>query len=578
MRKNLMSRLMAANLLVIGVTVLALGFVFLGLLRQYIYSSREADLIAKGQEVSRLTLDYLRGEVDEETATYLLDSLDRILGARVWLVNRRGLIVIESRQGHFRGTHLDPEDLRQVMNGEPISRIHMMPRYGRQVMTVAVPVVDPEGGEVLGALFLHAPLTGLHATVARYFGFLLLAAAASLGLATILGYGLARGIARPLSDMTRAAGKMAQGELDTRVRVPGGDEVGELAKSLNHLATSLQGTIGALTEEKARFLSMVASMEEGVVGFDPRGNPVFLNDAARRLLGFSQAPPEVITLVQDVLATGEPAGISLDIRARRLRAQASPIRVAGGGAVVVLLDVSEADRLERMRREFTANLSHELRTPLTAMRGFIEPLLDGTVTGEDTRRRYLEIIRAETERLGRLVNDMLDMARLEAGKAQLDIASFSLASVAGSALAKVSPGASEKGVRLEGGVPGVDVMGDRDRIEQVLLNLLDNAVRYTARGGRVTLDAEVSESSVTVTVTDTGVGIAPEEIPLLWDRFYKADRSRGKKAGTGLGLAIVRQIVEAHGERVWVESEPGRGSIFAFTLARAPWDPAKSGP
>lgn len=570
MKKSLMGRLMAANLVIIGVTIIALGLMLLGLLGQYIRSSREADLVAKGREISRVTSEYLSGELDERTAVLLLDSLDRIVGARVWVVNKRGLIVLESRPNRFRGTYLDAEEvLHQVMKGETVSKTGVV-RFGEPTLTVAVPVQPTPNREVMGAIFLHAPLTGLKATLARFCRFIVFAGVSSLAVATILGYALAKGISSPLVEMNAAARRMADGDLEIRVKVKGEDEAGELARSLNHMASNLRSTIDDLEREKARFLSMVSSMEEGVIGIDSRGLPVFFNEAAKRLLGGTHLDPAIDLLLQEVLEKREPSAISLKTEDKWLRVQGSPIGAVGqaSGAVVVLQDVSEAARLERMRREFMANVSHELRTPLTAIRGFVEPLLDGTTTDEETRQRYLGIIRAETERLGRLVKDIMDMGRLDEGRRQLEITPFSLGEVVRIAVAKVRPRAEEKGIGIRSEVPEVAVEADRERIEQVLLNLLDNAIRFTPKGGGIRLHAQESEDSIWVRVSDTGVGINPEDLPFVWERFYKTDRSRGDKIGTGLGLALVRQIVKAHGGELGVESEPGRGSTFSFSLRR----------
>lgn len=564
-----MGRLMTANLVIIGVTIIALGLVLSGLLGQYIRSSREADLVAKGREISRVTSEYLTGELDEHTAILLLDSLDRIVGARVWVVNKRGLIVLESRPNRFRGTYLDAEEIRLVMRGETVSRTGAV-RFGEPTLTVAVPVQPTVNGGVIGAIFLHAPLIGLNATLARFYRFIILAGVSSLALATLLGYVLARGISSPLVEMNNAARRMANGDLDIRVKVKGEDEAGELARSLNHMASNLSGTIDDLEREKARFLSMVSSMEEGVIGVDDRGLPVFFNEAAKRLLGGTRLDPTIDLLLKEVLEKKEPSVVSLEAEDKWLRVQGSPIRAGGqaSGAVVVLQDVSEAARLERMRREFMANVSHELRTPLTAIRGFVEPLLDGTTTDEETRQRYLEIIRAETERLGRLISDILEMGRLDEGRRQLEITAFPLAEVARVAIAKVQPRAEEKGIGIASEVPAIEVEADRDRMEQVLLNLLDNAIRFTPKGGQIRLRVEETERCIWVRVSDTGVGISPENLPFVWERFYKTDRSRGDKIGTGLGLALVKQIVKAHDGELSVESEPGRGSTFSFSLKR----------
>ena len=232
----------------------------------------------------------------------------------------------------------------------------------------------------------------------------------------------------------------------------------------------------------------------------------------------------------------------------------------------------ELSRLENMRREFVANVSHELRTPLTSIQGFIQALIDGTVSEEGAREKYLKLIRGEVVRMNRLINDLLDLSRLESGKVQMELAPLDIREIADSAVSAMDFRAHERNVSLRNLIPeGLPpVLADGDRIEQVFMNLLDNAITATRPGGYVELSAREAKEEIYVSVADTGHGIPPEELPFIWERFYKVDkaRTRSEAIGTGIGLAIVKQIIEAHGGEVSAESEPGRGSKFTFSLRK----------
>jgi two-component system phosphate regulon sensor histidine kinase PhoR len=240
-----------------------------------------------------------------------------------------------------------------------------------------------------------------------------------------------------------------------------------------------------------------------------------------------------------------------------------------GGAVAVLRDVTDLRRLERARRELTANVSHELRTPLTSIKGFAETLLGGAMRDESTCRRFLEIIDQETNRLVKLVDDLLDLSRLESKRLSLELGQVRMADVVTDAVLAMKPLAGRRALELQPSEADVTVLADRDRLAQVLTNLVDNAIKFTADGGHIAVGWRAMNGEVEVIVADDGPGIQPGDLPHVFERFYKADRARAAvRPGTGLGLAITKHIIEAHGGRIRVASAPGTGTTFAFTLPR----------
>ncbi len=592
MRRSLFTRLLASNLAIVILSLLLLSSMLSVLVSRHILASQERELVAKGQEIARITALHLQGQLAEETAMEILTALDQFLDARIWVVSHRGLIILESRgerpgmHRFFRGTHVNPDTMARVLAGEVVTDRGTLPQFpGLSLQTATIPVtVD---STVIGALMILSPVTGLQATMAQIHRLIALSALAAAALATGASYLSSRSLSHPLERVERAARTMARGDFSIRLPEQGGREIASLSRTFNDLSGSLKQTLEALERQKSRFVDMVTSMSDGVISADQGGVLDIINPAARTMLGlsgeavgqeFSEALPGPLACAfAHTLENPGPRTFTLpgDESSQVLAVYLSPITALGdgsGGVVALLQDVSERHRLESMRRQFVANVSHDLRTPLTSIRGFIEPLLDGTVSSEKDRRRYLEIIREEGLRLGRLLDDLLDLSRLESGSLELDIAPVDLPAVSRDVLDRFRLEASSREIDLVLNL-GTDLpmaVGDRDRVQQVMVNLLDNALKYAGRGGTVAVEVAREDQDVVVRVRDTGPGIEEAHLDRVFDRFYKIDKSRGRsEAGSGLGLAIVRQLVEAQGGQVGVESSPGKGSTFYFTLPRA---------
>lgn len=396
-----------------------------------------------------------------------------------------------------------------------------------------------------------------------------------------------RAVMSPLEEITEVAQAMSRGEWHREIPIYSRDQIGRLAGAINHMAQRLSRTIRDITEEKNRAQAILNSMADGVIAVDRAGRVLLLNPVVEKVFGITQADSrgksvigvirnfELERLLQQALATREQIMRELVIltpEPRVFRVHITPLRGTDerrGGVVALLRDITERRRLEQMRTEFVANVSHELRTPLTSIRGFLETLLDGAVEDPLTARRFLEIMAVETNRLTRLIDDLLHLSRLEDRRTVLRRERVDMATVVGRVVDIFQTGAREKGLELgvevEAHLPPVS--GDPDMLAQVLVNLVDNAVKYTPEGGRITIRAGVVGGRLRVSVADTGVGIPEESLSRVFERFYRVDKARAREqGGTGLGLAIVKHIVEAHGGRVWAESEVGRGSTFTFEL------------
>jgi two-component system sensor histidine kinase ResE len=377
--------------------------------------------------------------------------------------------------------------------------------------------------------------------------------------------------------MRAVALRMAGGDFHARANDQERGEMGDLARALNHLSAELGNTIADLRRERNQAVAIVNALHEGVMAVSASGRPTQTNPAMQALTrqaGGGKAlplPDEIWGDVRTALAENRPTDRRLDFGAIRLHVTVNPIADGRGvaSAIAVLRDETEAYRLEQTRREYVANVSHELRTPLTALRAMIEPLRDGLIRTEAQKLETYDIILRETMRLSRLVDDMLELSRLQSGTLALEKVRFPLAPLLQETAAIYAAKAAGTGHSLSlelGEAPLPDVLGNPDRIEQVLVALLNNAFTYTPPGSHIALRTEAEAAALRVIVEDNGPGIAPGDLPLVFDSFYTADKSPGGGGGTGLGLAIARELMERLGETIGVENCEGGGARFWFTV------------
>lgn len=441
-------------------------------------------------------------------------------------------------------------------------------------------------GRVSGIVQVSVPRAWMGAVVMRVREALGSALLLGLAAAWLLGAWRARRLSAPVQALARAADRISRGDLDGRAAADGRDEIGHLARAFNTMAEQLQQQLDALIEERTKIEAIISSMSDAVVASDRAGRLLLLNGAAQELLGLG---PEDLGRPIDELLGGHAVRRALERSARQgtdtaeeftvknragerlFHLNATPLQAGTGrasGAVVVMREVTELRRAERLRRELTANVSHELRTPLTSIKGFTETLLAGACADEATCRRFLTIIDAEATRLMTLVEDLMALSRFESRAVHMDVAPVRLDSLVAEAADRMRPQAERHRIALRTAPSAaVTVTADADRVLQVLTNLIDNAIKFTPDAGWVELTLRTGRHDATVSVSDSGRGIPADDLPRIFDRFYRVDRSRSRDAGgTGLGLAIAKHIVEAHGGRITVTSRIGRGSVFTFTL------------
>lgn len=585
---------------------------------QIFASNKISDLIPKGQIIAGYIESTLRGEL---SSTYLVPLIGRSTSqweATVWVVDASGDTLIRTQQIEGRRVgrlpaKLSESMLPQVLSGEVATHVgsmedltvsdgasHRKSARSSSVMNglsegsakapetdsteevmngnlvvVAVPITFMD--EVIGAVFMAQSMTeimgGMQALTNTLALSLLLVGL--LMLPVVLFF--ASRMVRPITRMRTVALTMAGGDLTARAEDGSNDEYGELGRALNYLSSELGSTISSLQMERNRLQSLINGLSEGIIAVDAKGATTLINPAVYGLLNLQStddnvraAAPDVFAMFDQALSSAQAVKKTVWQGDVALHISVSPLLLQSGevtGCVGIVSDVTSAERLEQTRRDYVANVSHELRTPLTAMRALIEPLRDGLVKTEEQRQQIYDVVLRETMRLSRLVNDMLELSRLQSGTASLSRSVFAPLPLFNLIHETYSAYAEDYQQTFVYDVPEdlPSVWGNPDRTQQVLIVLLDNAFKYTPEGGVVTLSACAEGDVVRVRVRDTGVGIPAADLPHVFDRFYKVDKSHHSK-GTGLGLAIAYEIMKHLGEEMSVISEPGRGSCFTFTL------------
>jgi two-component system phosphate regulon sensor histidine kinase PhoR len=577
--------------LTLGFAALAvLAVLVSGLLVTRGVRARELSLL-EGSLAQRAALvrDGLGPELLEASRSGDLDAFvrgaARAAEARVGVIDAAGRVLADSSvpaEELARQTgEPPPPEVRDALAGRRGIARREGREPGERLLWVALPAA---GGS---AVRLAADLAGVEARVAAVRRSFLQIGALGLAAALGLAWLLSTRVLRPVRELRDVVGSMAGGNLDQRLAWSSRDELGQIAEAINEMGDQLRRRLREVTAEKEQLQTVLAAMVEGVLVVDREGRVLLANPRLRELFDVwgdvTGRPhwellrqPEVEAGLRRAaggdeatvceLATGEPEERILQMHAVRFPAS-GPHR----GTVAVFHDVTDLRRLERLRSDFVANVSHELKTPLTAIRGFAETLLGGELSAEQ-RVSYLRVILRHADRLGRLIEDILDLSRIEGRKLPVEPAAVDVARVAGTVLRDMTPQLASRSLAWECTVEGdTQAWADRRAVEQVLTNLLDNAAKYTEPGGRIAVRVVGREREVCVEVSDTGIGIPEADLPRVFERFYRVDKARSRDlGGTGLGLAIVKHLVQLLGGEVFVESEVGKGSRFSFTLPRSP--------
>ena len=589
-RKRLLWQLYPSCLLIVAVSIAAATWYASSALREFYVERTQADLEAR----ALLVEDQVRQELaaaEFRQLDGLCKELGRKASTRITAILPDGKVVGDSDESpDLMDNHADRPEVAGALAGSTTPSLHYSPTLRETRMYVAVPV--RQDGKILGILRTSIPMTAFERTLR---GIQLRMALGGLMVAVLMAWVsllLSRRISRPLEQIQRGAERFARGDLAHRLPVPDSRELGALAETLNQMAAELDDKIRAVVRQRKEREAILSSMVEAVLAVDSRERLIRFNQAAVTLLGIDPARaegrtlPEVVRnadlhrLVAGVLATQEPREGEMVLRdngERFLHLHGTVLRDAREGeigALVVLHDVTQLRKLERVRRDFVANVSHELRTPVTSIKGFVETLLEGAMHNPEDAQRFLHIVASQADRLDAIIEDLLTLARLEqeGEKAEIVLSPSPVRKVLEDALEVCRSEASQKNIHVELTCDGdLQAPISAPLLEQAVINLVDNAVKYSPAGQTVHVEAFRSESEVVVRVRDHGCGISREHLPRIFERFYRVDKARSRRlGGTGLGLAIVKHIAQVHRGRATVESTVGQGSTFSIHLPATP--------
>ncbi|MDY7039348.1 MAG: ATP-binding protein [Chloroflexota bacterium] len=570
--------------------------------------ARLADLEAQLLAEARLIADNVGPLLVEGKSAEPLDGLARrwatLLDARVTIIAANGTVLGESHEDRTQmGNHLYRPEVQQALNAGQGSSVRFSQTMGYEMMYVAIPV--EAAGRVAGIARVALPLREIEANVGLLRRSILVSGLLAALLSVLLALLIAERIALPVRRLTRVAERMADGDLNARLLPLTRDEVGMLTRAFNRMSDRLRGTVNKLVEERGRLVAVLDNMADGVLITDGDGQVRLINPAAAWLLDTSESAAlglsfaqvvrhhQIIELWRRCQEEGEEQIEAVDIGRQGLFLQVIVTTFQEAdtrGYLVILQDLTRVRQLETMRRDFISNISHELRTPLAGLKALVDTLRAGAMADPPAAERFLNRMETEVDSLTQMVQELLELSRIESGQVPLQLSPTPVEDVLLLPVDRLLPQAERAGLSLSVELsPDLPlVMADVERVRQVVTNLVHNAIKFTPAGGRILVSSvgfQVSSEGnvqpvtlnlrseeifppgewVLIAVEDTGVGIPADNLPRIFERFYKADRARSG-GGAGLGLAIAKHIVQTHGGHIWAESIEGKGSTFYFSL------------
>lgn len=585
MFRSIKWRLTAIFFAVTSVCLFFLGLYLMNYMENLSYQNTQNRLLSYARLMSDDLEIVFRNRSDRSFFEEYALKAKNDINARVTIISSNGKVLGDSElDNDSMVNHADRPEIQQALKGKTGESVRFSTSLNQDMFYFAVPVKS--GGKVEGVVRVAVPWSEIQAGRTQIRLSIGTAVLVTVFLMALIGSTFTSSMVVPLQQMTEVAQEMAEGKLDTVLRVNSKDEIGALSKGLNYMAQRLKDTIRQITEERNKIKAILTSMNDGVIAVDRAGNILLINPAVERMFNVSYEQSMgkgVIEVVRNyelekflyrALDSGESMIGEMRILAPDLkffRISTAPLTSETGvvGVVAVMRDITAFKQVEKMKTDFVANVSHELRTPLTSIKGFVETLLDGALDQPETAVHFLEIINDETDRLNRLITDLLSLSKIEAERLEINKSPVDLGKLIDNTVSILSPQAGEKDIAIT--VKTADslpvVQCDKDMVGQLLINLIDNAVKYTPHGGTILVKAGPHANGVKVAVQDTGIGIPAESIPRLFERFYRVDKARSREmGGTGLGLAIVKHILEVHNGSIEVDSRIGNGSTFTFYL------------
>ncbi|MGG4036179.1 ATP-binding protein [Paenibacillus cisolokensis] len=591
------ARLTLIMIVLIGLSVTASGLMMGQIFKDSHLAELEDNMVREMKLILAKT-EWRTGPEQELFAYFTNEAtaLKEITGARVTFIRGDGTVLGDSdHEPQTMDNHADRIEVREAYEKGVGRTIRYSDTLKQNLLYVAIPAGE---GEDAGIVRLAMSLKTVEKSIFRMWAVLIAGLAVLFVAAALISYRVALGMTRPLEQITKVAQRIKNMDYRARVKVGKRSEIGELGHAINTMAESLQVQMERIRRNESQLESVLANMINGIVMIDANGRIVLMNRRAEEVLGvkageltgkhFSEMRQqyELARMIQDAMDNKEHLREEITFyfpEERLLELNLVPFRQDGdefGGVLLVVQDVTAIRRLERMRSEFVANVSHELKTPIAAVKGFAETLLGGAVDDPETARAFLQIIFDESDRLNRLIGDILELSKIESRRVPLQFSPVELSSFLERTVEVVKTEAARKSIALELKCEqDLYVEADEDRLRQIMMNLLANGINYTPEGGKVTVIAEAIAANgepapegadyerVRIRITDTGIGIPKKDLPRIFERFYRVDKARSRSSGgTGLGLSIVKHLVELHKGTISVDSVVGKGTTFTLEL------------
>jgi two-component system phosphate regulon sensor histidine kinase PhoR len=575
------------------IIALILGGIFLHLhssLKENAYNNIKEELY---KELA-LSRNFLEQAYTQDLSTSNMkqaaDLISGLLDTRVTIIASNGEVLGDSELSYREieqvENHLYRLEVQDAINkGRGQSR-----RYSETLDKDMLYVAMPFGpNKTLGVIRLAVPLSEIKLISLYLNRLLLVSLVIAFILAIVIAFFSSLIISKPIKEVAWVSKSIAAGDYTKRILIDSKDELGDLARAFNNMSEQIRTRIDEVIAERARLEAVLLSMFEGVMVLDAQGKIRLMNQRLKDYLKVEEDPMgkkplEVIRNIEIQEIVDKSLEINKGLESREisvlmpeekmLSIHATPIvsQDKTEGSVLVFYDITDLRRLEKIRQDFVANVSHELRTPISSIKGYAETLLEGALDDKENARDFIEIIHSDSERLATLINDILDLSKIESGQLKLDFKAISINPIIKKVVTLLSKQAKAKGIKIELDIPKKipKVMADKERIAQVVLNLLDNAIKYNKLNGKVTISYKEDKKLLKVNIADTGLGIPAKDLDRVFERFYRVDKARSRElGGTGLGLSIVKHIIDAHGGKVAVESTLDKGSTFSISLPKA---------
>ena len=516
------------------------------------------------------------------------DSIDQLakkegeeINARITIIAQDGTVLGDTWEDPATmENHASRPEIMAVLAAENSGEsIRYSSTTGQNMMYIAVPISGADG--ISGVVRIALPLTIVEETVSNTRTSIVWAMVIGALSIILMTFFIARMITRPVRRMTRAVQTITAGELGGHITVYTDDELGQLGHAFNLMSRTIEEKVNALSDEKSKLATILSGITDGIIITDDRGNILLANTATERLFNCPEEKMlnhslieithnyEIEEVMKASIKTAQEKSAQIEsLTGKFLQVIAAPLTTSTmSGALIMIQDLTQIRSLQTMRQEFLGNVSHELRTPLTTIKAIVETLQDGAIEDKEVARDFLDRVNNEIDGMTQMVLELIELSRIETGTVKLNRETINLNSLAREVMRRLNPLAERKKITLSADLMDnlPPVTADKNRIQQVISNIIHNGIKFTPEGGTVTIHTAVNANDVLLSVTDTGIGISRQDLPHVFERFFKADRSRSS-SGTGIGLAIAKHTINAHGGHIEVQSTEGKGSTFTFSL------------